>query len=192
MRESIRGIVFSFLGVLAFCLPSLAQQDSVRLAAIDHNRERFALFTRCARVVPVVGIDDHDGDLEGLTHEDVRVAVTSRLRAARIFIDPTTWRRRWRLHQLQAREGRLEKDWKYPGVVLKLTVHVVGAAFHVRGELFKRFYDPMTEESGIAVRWYHSSTGTHGDNPGYVRTAIARLLDRFIDDYLRVNTGACK
>ena len=192
-----RGIVVSTLGILAVPALSLAQEDSVRGAA-DFSRDRFALYTRCAPVIPNVEMDSED--LEELTREDVMVAVTSRLRAARILIDADNtaeWRRRWRLQQLRSRDEGEEAEWRaglvgVPGAALDVSVTIVGPAVNIRAELFKRFYDPLSDEAGIAVRWWRSSTGTHGSDPGSVRNAVAGIMDHFIDEYLRVNAGACK
>ena len=158
------------------------------------------MFTRCAPVLPYVEISDEDDDLEDLTHEEIMTAVTSRLRAARILVTRSsdyTWRRGWRLRQLQSEREGDEAKWRmalvdFLGAALELRVTIVGRGFHVRGELFKKLYDPLSDEAGEASVWWMSITGTHGRDPGYVRQSVSRIMDKFIDEYLRVNATACR
>ena len=109
------GIVVAVSGILALSSPSVAQEDSVRVALAAAERERFVFFARCAPVFPYVEISDEDDDLEDLTHEEIMTAVTSRLRAARILAtrrSDYTWRRGWRLRQLESERDGAEAKWK--------------------------------------------------------------------------------
>lgn len=87
---------------------------------------------------------------------------------------------------------------------------IVSNAFHVDTELTRYMWTyargmpswytspPWFEEqmsilarSGFATTWKTGTTGTHGFDAGYVRDVVARHLDEFIDEYLRVNENAC-
>jgi len=151
-------------------LPARAQEDDAR-----ERRERFQLFTNCARVVPEVDIQlDEDPDIEGLTEERLRRAINSRLRAARLYESPDAALRR-------------TTDW----TVLETYVQIVGRAFHVNIQHRKVLRDPPTSHLGIATTWERNTLGMHGGDGEYVVGVVARHLDEFLDDYLRVNESAC-
>jgi len=102
------------------------------------------------------------------TEDEVRRAVTSRLRLARLFNDQ-------------------EED-----LLLYVHVHVVGPAFSVNVELWKRLTDKLYSGlSFLASSWDTGYIGTHGDGSSYVISSLGQALDHFIDEYLRVNEKDC-
>ena len=130
--------------------------------------ERFQLFTNCSPVgLSVSLLGDRDVPLDELTDEAISLAVRSRLRAAGLYADGG------------------------PGPLLWVGIQVVGAAFRIDVELWKRVSDPLSGEQSLAETWRSRSTGTHGRDGRYVLSTVGNHLDDFLDDYLRVNTGAC-
>ncbi|MDE0718671.1 MAG: hypothetical protein OXH64_12130 [Rhodospirillaceae bacterium] len=131
--------------------------------------DRFQLWTGCAPVAEI--IDDIDGAVGRLTldERDIATAVRSRLRGARIFDDGGLW--------------------------LVVNVTVSGPAFSVDVELLRSVeVRPKGTKalSGLAATWESGSTGTHGNNPNHILFAVLRHVDKFIDEYLRVNKSACR
>ena len=129
--------------------------------------DRFQFFTACAPVSVLVSVDQKNEDLEELTEQSVLVAVSSRLRAARLHTDRSS----------------------YP--ILVVRVSIVRLAFHVELRFFKTVYDPVSGQTSGSSTWINSTTGTHGRDASYVRSFVAEKMDLFLDEYLRVNTEAC-
>ena len=131
--------------------------------------DRFSLWTGCAPVAEL--IDGIDGTVERLTldRRDIATAVRSRLRAARIFDDAGLW--------------------------LVVNITVSGPAFSVDVE-FMRSVEVRPKGTkalvGMAATWESGSTETHGDNPSHILSSVSRHVDKFIDEYLRVNADACR
>ena len=138
--------------------------------------DRFELWAGCAPVAELV--DDVDGDAEqlALDRSDVVTAVRSRLRSARIFDDAAdTW--------------------------LFVNITVSGPAFSVDVEFMRdvevlwnkpdgtKLYSGLV---GFTATWMAGSTGTHGNDPSYILWSVAHQIDKFIDEYLRVNADACQ
>ena len=127
--------------------------------------DRFQLWNGCGPMnLAVENLPDDAGEI-GLTRDAITAAARSRLRAARLYEDEVT-------------------------PVLSVSVNVVGRAFGTDIELIKRVTDDNGLR-GIAVTWRIRTTGTHGGVAGYILSSIARSVDRFIDEYLRVNADAC-
>ena len=130
--------------------------------------ERFQLFTNCSPVgLSVSLLGDPDVFLRDLTDEAIGLSVRSRLRTTGLYAEDGT------------------------GPVLWIEVQVVGAAFRIDVELWKRVSDPLSGEQSLAETWRSRSTGTHGRDGRYVLSTVGNHLDDFLDDYLRVNAGAC-
>ena len=130
--------------------------------------ERFQLFTDCSPVgLSVSLLGDPDVFLRDLTDEAIGLSVRSRLRTTGLYAEDGT------------------------GPVLWIEVQVVGAAFRIDVELWKRVSDPLSGEQSLAETWRSRSTGTHGRDGRYVLSTVGNHLDDFLDDYLRVNAGAC-
>ena len=136
--------------------------------------DRFALWNDCGPVVPDANVDG--GDEIGLTEESIATAARSRFRAARLYSGDFAV-------TLRAIAGR--------GASLRLDVHIVGPAFNVAVDFVKPVQDVASGVRWSASTWSRASTGTHGRDPGYLLGIVARYLDSFIDEYLRVNESAC-
>ena len=148
----------------------------VLLAAIsraevpDHlgPRDAFELWTNCEPVSLFVWLNKNDATYLDLTEEALEIAVRSRLRSARVFMVGGTL------------------------VHLEVSVHVVSNAFHIDVTLSKRLKDWIF--SGITrhgITWQANSTGTHGNNANFILQSVSQHIDKFLDEYLRVNADAC-
>ena len=133
--------------------------------------DRFKLWNECRPLSLVVQKLPDVAAAIGLTEEAIEVAVRSRLRAARLYS-----------------EDYPETAWSY----LYVNVNVVDSAFGISVEYMKNVKDLATMLESTAPTWIIGSTGTHGRDPGYILSSVTRRADRFIDEYLRVNEGACK
>ena len=130
--------------------------------------DRFELWTECKPVRLLVENLGEDAAVIGLSREDITVAARSRLRAARIYTPDRV-------------------DYK-----LYIRVSTVGCAFSMSIEFQKRLEDSNSRQSYLATTWNTGSTGTHGKTgKSYILSGLSRHIDRFIDEYLRVNAEAC-
>ena len=162
----------------------LEAQDTTRVdRTLQEADERFALLTECASVVPVFESEVEEevkrGDeweSVGLTEAAVRRAVTSRLRAARVYA-----------------EVDRERPWQQLGLP-RLHIDIVafeGTGFSVSADFRKGLLD---EYSGVRRRmttWFRTTSGMDGGNATLVLGGLSQVMDIFIDEYLRVNAEAC-
>ncbi len=152
------------LALAMACLPGAGSAQTEP----GESFERFQLFTNCSPVTLSVSLlGDPDVFLRDLTDEAIGLSVRSRLRTTGLYAEDGT------------------------GPVLWIEVQVVGAAFRIDVELWKRVSDPLSGEESLAETWRSRSTGTHGRDGRYVLSTVGSHLDDFLDDYLRVNAGAC-
>ena len=134
--------------------------------------ERFRLWNECRPMdLLVEGLSDEETAV-GLTKDAIKVAVRSRLRAARLYS-----------------ENDSESVWSY----LYFNVTVVGSAFSIDTKYQKIMSDIFaTRLEYPATTWYIGMTGTHSGNSSFILSNVAQYADKFIDEYLRVNEAACK
>lgn len=126
--------------------------------------DRFQLFTNCAPLDLLVVVE---GDaLDGLTQESTTRAVRSRMRSARLYDEEAA-------------------------PYLIVYINVVGAAFSTSVRLRKRVFDPHSGVRYWTTTWQTGGVGTHGRDGSYVLSGLSGDMDRFLDEYLRVNEAAC-
>lgn len=130
----------------------------------------FALWNACETMSLEVQLQDNDND-SGLTDEEITVAVRSRLRSARLYGD----------------EGL--------GPYLHVYVQVFRNVFSVRLS-FRKFLEDTGNSDvvplfGFADTWSTGSIGTYGGDRHFILSQVSGSMDRFIDEYLRVNADAC-
>ena len=153
------------LPIVALALVLAAPSGAVEKVS---QADRFELWNDCLPMHLVVeGLRKDAADI-GLTEEAITVAVRSRLRAARLY----------------------RADAGVP--FLSVTVNVVGSAFAVLVDYHKWLKDGASSISRGATTWQRGSTGTHGRNASYILSSVSRKIDKFIDEYLRVNADACR
>ncbi|MYE02883.1 MAG: hypothetical protein F4Y03_16720 [Alphaproteobacteria bacterium] len=143
------------------CAFSLSTQ-----AAELSSWDRFKLWNDCEPMQLVVEKLSADASDIGLEREALEISVRSRLRAARIY-------------------GLESKFY------LHLIVSIVGRAFSIEITYNKVLHDIASAETGYAITWVRSGTGTHGQDSSYVISLVSQYTDEFIDEYLRVNDAAC-
>ena len=131
------------------------------------GQERFALWNEC-RPMNLIVHHDNDAAYIGLTKEAIEITARSRLRAARLY----------------SNDAVLLPAF---GVI----VDVVGAASSINVQYLKQVVDRATGSDGIAIIWNTGVIGTHGGDSNFVLSSVALYVDKFIDEYLRVNAEAC-
>ena len=137
------------------------------LAASVTDTDRFELWNDCRPMGLVVQDLSEDAAQIGLTKERIAIAVRSRLRAARLYEVSAT-------------------------PFLYVNVNVFSPSFHVIIDYNKFVQDLVTGKTGPASTWMIYGIGTHGEDAGYILSGVAMNMDRFIDEYLRVNEDACR
>ena len=162
MRLTFSATVLAAVCV-ALALPAQAKEIS--------DYERFKLFTYCAPVDLVVESYPEDADYEtlGLSHEEIEVAVRSRLRGARIYSDDNP------------------QHWNF----LYVNVNVVESSYSIQLSLQKLLFDRASDQSFPATTWDVGHTGIRVRDKSSILAHVARYMDEFIDEYLRVNEKAC-
>jgi hypothetical protein len=92
--------------------------------------------------------------------------------------------------ELRARAVGLQPNKYAEPQFLSVTVTIVGAAFSVDVS-FHRIADWVTPDGdvprGMVVTWTRATTGTHGRDKEYVLSAVASLIDEFLNAYLKAN-----
>jgi len=133
------------------------------------DSDRFKLWDGCRPMHLVVENLPKDATEIGLTKKAITVMARSRLRAARLYSSaPVT-------------------------PFLFISVTVVGAAFSVLVTYDKWMTDRASGVSRGVSAWMTGSTGTHGGgNAPYILSSVSQQVDKFIDEYLRVNESACR
>ena len=158
-------LIIRLIIVLTLCVatPALAQDE------FELSYDRFRLWNNCQPFRLIVEQLGDNATEIGLKKDTIETTVRSRLRAARIYTD---------------------NGFLYP--YLYVNVNVIGAAFSVSFEYIKYLNDPISNEMFFgAVTWDLSTTGTHGMDSTYILGTISELIDKLIDEYLRVNADAC-
>ena len=154
---------FAFLLVVAKVMMISAPSLGKEATALD----RFRLWANCNPMNLVVEEQDKDAKTIGLETDEVTAAVRSRLRAARLFdADSLPY--------------------------LYVSIYVASRAFSIRVKYYQWMKDTVSGLSGYAVKWSTRSFGTHGDDPTFILSSLSGNMDRFLDEYLRVNASACK
>ena len=155
-------IACSAIVVIFAAVRGIAQSSEERF-------DRFRLFNGCQPMFLLVEGLPSDALEIGLTIESIQAAVESRLRSARIYTSD---------------QSALEH--------LYVNVNVVGRAFSWSLEFKKWVYDFASESERSATTWDIGGTGTHGNDTGYILSAISSVMDQFLVEYLRVNESACQ
>ena len=127
---------------------------------------RFQLWNDCEPMDLIVERLDDDAVEIGLTEESITVASRSRLRAAGLY------------------------DAEMPEY-LYVQVSVGRESFSIDLQYKKVVYDPATEIIMQATTWEDGSFGTHGKDSGFILSAVSQKIDKFLDEYLRVNKDSC-
>ncbi len=93
---------------------------------------------------------------------------------------------RSRLRAARAIQRHPQQEYLY------ILVTVSGPAFSLDTEYQKLLEDPGSGIRGHAAAWERGSVGTYGSSgANYIMSSLSRVIDEFIDEYLRVNADAC-
>ena len=153
--------------VIAAALVAVPALATVFSAAESNAADDFQLWNACKPTRLVVEGLNNDAAEIGLTEERIETLARSRLRAARIY-------------------GNIVF-----GTFLYVRVGVTSRAFNTSVEFHKNLFDSISERSGMASTWHSGSFGTHGEDAGFILQDLSEHVDKFIDEYLRVNAEAC-
>ena len=176
-RSRLR-LVGAVVAALSVLLAATAPLQAVTEA--KEARMRFAYWTGCSPLKLFVSIPVEAARRMGLTEAAVSTAVRSRLRAARIYTDTD--------------------NVEVPLLVAQVALYysedqqIIGGAHAVRLSLYKHVHDPLSGLSGYAetkIVPVVGLIGIHDGKAAFILSGIARIMDSFIDDYLRVNEPAC-
>lgn len=124
--------------------------------------ELFQLFNGCRPITMHVLSDGL------LSTKTVRLAVESRLRAARLYTDSS-----------DAAAGSLMVE-----------VSTLDNSFSVAVSYVK-FVTDRLGLNGPAIAWITNGFGTHAGRASYVKSSLSDHMDKFLNEYLRVNGDAC-
>ena len=136
--------------------------------------ERYELWADCNQLIllsnPIK--NKNKAAIIGLTDDDIMLAIKNRLRAAGLY-------------------GMIDRDyWKKP--LLVPTVMVESGTVVVKITLLKVLKDVHSSEEKHGETWSKSFIDAHRDDASIIIAALGRLMDEFIDEYLRVNEEACE
>ena len=156
---------------------ALALMPAGAMAEVS-DYERFQLDNGCFPFQLVVGYSEKEAGSIDLSKERIETVVRSRLRAARLYEDPSE---------------------RQTASLLYVYVHLVGAAYSYDLSFHKLMKEVMSisrmDSEGQHLyqpaTWRHSGTGTHTRSPEYIVANVSEATDRFIDEFLRVNNAAC-
>ena len=156
-------------------LADLRSKRNKFFSEAQESRDRFELFNSCKPMALWVDLSGDEEIITGITEEVLRDVAESRLKVARL-----------RLRS----DGFSVAAWK-SFAALNLTVDVVGSNFTVSVEYGKRVTD-IYGESGHVGTWRSTFTHAHNKSDWFVMGVVSDQLDRFLNEYLRVNEEACE
>ena len=149
-----------------FGIESVFAQD--KQMTLKEKLNRFQLFTNCKPVELLVENLPQSATGIGLTKSDIIAAAESRLRSARIYT--------------------AEASNSY----LYVNVTATKLAYSISFEFKKMVLDLFSGHNSFAGTWDTGSMGTHGGSSTYILSNIAKHMDQFIVQFLRVNEKACE
>ena len=158
-----RSTFIGFISLLFAVFPAIAEEQPESPSDYD----RFQLWNQCRPMDINIFLNDGARKI-GVKEERVLPAVRSRLRAARLF------------------------DKASDHSSLMIDIRVAGRAFAVSTEYQKPLFDNVSKTWFLETTWWYRYLGTHGDSPDYILTSIPSLMDKFLDEYLRVNELVCQ
>lgn len=148
--------------LLIWPAPSLASEKVTEL-------DRFRLWNECRPFSLVIERLSQSATKMGLSNNSIAAATRSRLRAARLYTPDQT-----------------SPEWLY------VNINVVGKAHNISLQFKKTVKDLSSGRSNYATTWGTGITGTHGmSGADYIMSGLSEGMDRFIDNFLRINASAC-
>ena len=147
--------------------------------------KKFKLYNGCLPMELIVEDLSEDGKEIEMSKEAIQNALESRLRAAYLYSTPKNFLETFKRGQLL-----------FPGesfsTRLYARVSVVGKkAFSIDLQYQKRLADGMSGVKSYATTWQTGATGISSD-AGYIMNALAKYMDEFLVEFLRVNEADCQ
>lgn len=183
----------------AAILLGLLSSSAAAAQGPESPRDRFALFAGCHPIPVEVSVTNAGGPAS-ITEASVERMATSRLRAAGIHAPAGT--PSWAMLQVIAYVG-----------AQRVTANMIATVYIIRLRLLKLVYDHLSDPRlekpgrlsadslGAALEWVDWAPTWESPQPGIgfypgrgdgpVAGLIGRMLDEFVDEYLRVNGEAC-
>lgn len=145
-------------------------------SAADSLQDGWQLWNGCREIRLVVEELSDDAINLGLEEEAIGTMARSRLRAARIYSDKP-----------------MLGTSKTPRDALYIRAGVVGNSFSCKVS-FIRWLENERALIGVGrgETWAVSSLGQHGKSSTYIMADLSEKVDKFVDEYLRVNADFCK
>ena len=167
--------VFQRYVIGAALLAALSAMASPSLALEDDWYGRFQLWNRCQPVFLGVSVNVSDG--LGLEESHVATAARSRLRAARMYIDPSDTQSLHPEFSMSIFDVDAVRDNR-------------ALAVAIRADFRKILKDHLSSEQHYATTWSRGVVVANTDAP-HVVSVVSRIMDTFIDEYLKINGPAC-
>ncbi len=203
-RRSLLAILTTPALVLVLWLASAPLLAAEEVSELD----KFQLFNSCNGVALLVEGLDANAEIVGLTRKEIIMTVRNRLRGARIYkTEPAVSDDIDSFQQATAESQLLGRLYINVTTVANVTFGI--SAFVVSIQFRKVLADVRFGiNPGVrATTWQTTTTGmtnwqtttkttttgwsmTRGS--GLILSVLSRNVDKFIDEYLRVNTDACK
>jgi hypothetical protein len=128
--------------------------------------DKFRMWNDCRPLRVVLATLPSEADQLGLEYVDIKIVAEKRLQAAGIHSRVSMAR-------------------------LYINLNVAGGAFNVSVWFRKMVKDVSSGKTNLATTWQDGVTGTHGYQGEYIFSTLSRLLDAFVEEYLRVNAEDC-
>lgn len=137
-------------------------------------KDRFRLWNECKGVYFKLetNINNKGNFLMELTYDEVAVTARSRLRGAGIYL---------------GEERKAKKGESYVFV----RISTLDEAFAIYVSFHKEMVDNISGLTGYGGVWGQTSIGLHYGREDYVINRLGNMVDKFIDEYLRVNREVC-
>ena len=133
--------------------------------------DRFQLWNECRPMMLLAIPVPSTGAALNLTEGDLEFAVRSKLERASLYS---------------------EDNDRTSRAALIVGVNVLGPAFNVLIQYNKVMRDQSTGLAFSTSAWQGGGMGEHGGRALYVVDSVEQTTDHFINEYLRVNAGACR
>ena len=94
------------------------------------------------------------------------------------------------LAQMRLRMSGVDISERKDGAAIYMNVDVTGPAYHVRVSMLRPTSYLVHGESRntLAETWYDETMGVHGGDRKKIDAGVLKVLEAFLDEYLRINT----
>ncbi len=150
------------------------------LSNMEASRERFQLFNACSPTDILVTLNQREDEVvQGLSEENIKAAVESSLRVARLFDAEASSYLSVYVQLMGATVGDRRVGWTYT----------------TRVKFNKLVRDVASGQARHASTWEKAVSGLGPTGPGIGESILGDIrgyMDQFLTEYLRVNEEACE